>query len=393
MTDLAGLLVLSLEQAVAAPYASCRLADAGARVIKVERTEGDFARGYDNLVNGESSYFLWLNRGKQSLCLDLKSQDDLALLDAIAAKADVFIQNLSPGAAERLGLGAAAMTKRYPKLIYCSISGYGQNGPLRRQKAYDMLIQAESGLAHVNGTPDEAARVGISICDIAAGITAYSAILEAILGRGQTGEGRSIEVSLFHSIADWMNVPYLQTRYGNRPPTRMGLRHPSIAPYGAYRCGDAKALLLAVQNEREWVKLCSDVLDDVALANDQRFSSNISRVKNASALDAIIAARFAALTRDQAIAILDGAGIAYGRLSDMDDLVNHPQRRLIKVATAAGEIEMLAPGVMAGADSFGAVPSLGEHNDWIRREFDPRRARTGMSAASQDPPLSKHQGR
>ena len=179
--------------------------------------------------------------------------------------------------------------------------------------------------------------------DIAAGITAYSAILEAILGRGQTGKGRSIEVSLFHSIADWMNVPYLQTRYGNRPPTRMGLRHPSIAPYGAYRCGDAKALLLAVQNEREWVKLCSDVLDDVALANDQRFSSNISRVKNASALDAIIAARFAALTRDQAIAILDGAGIAYGRLSDMDDLVNHPQRRLIKVATAAGRSKCWRP--------------------------------------------------
>jgi crotonobetainyl-CoA:carnitine CoA-transferase CaiB-like acyl-CoA transferase len=371
MMDLGGLLVLSLEQAVAAPYASCKLADAGARVIKVERAEGDFARGYDNLVKGESAYFLWLNRGKQSLCLDLKNDDDLALLYAIAAETDVFIQNFAPGAAERLGLGAAAMTERYPKLIYCSISGYGEDGPLRRQKAYDMLIQAESGLAHINGTPDEAARVGISICDIAAGITAYSAILEAIIGRGRTGKGRSIEVSLFHSIADWMNVPYLQTRYGNRPPARMGLRHPSIVPYGAFRCGDGKALLLAVQNEREWAKLCSDVLDNAALANDQRFSSNISRVKNASALDAIIAESLAALTRDQAIAILDEAGIAYGRVSDMDDLVNHPQRRLIKVATAAGEIEMLAPGAITeeDTDSFGAVPSLGEHSDRIWREF------------------------
>jgi crotonobetainyl-CoA:carnitine CoA-transferase CaiB-like acyl-CoA transferase len=379
MTDLGGLLVLSLEQAVAAPYASCKLADAGARVIKVERAEGDFARGYDDLVKGESSYFLWLNRGKQSLCLDLKSQDDLALLYAIAAEADVFIQNFAPGAAERLGLGAAAMTERYPKLIYCSISGYGEDGPLSRQKAYDMLIQAESGLAHVNGTPDEAARVGISICDIAAGITAYSAILEALITRSRTGRGRSIEVSLFHSIADWMNVPYLQTRYGNRPPARMGLRHPSIAPYGAYRCGDGKALLLAVQNEREWAKLCSDVVGNLPLAGDRRFSSNISRVKNASALDAIIAERFAALTREQVIAILDEAGIAYGRLSDMDDLVNHPQRHLIKVATAAGEVEMLAPGARTtgGADSFGAVPSLGEHSDRIRREFDRKRA-TGI---------------
>jgi crotonobetainyl-CoA:carnitine CoA-transferase CaiB-like acyl-CoA transferase len=370
-TDLSGLLVLSLEQAVAAPYASCKLADAGARVIKVERAEGDFARGYDNLVKGESSYFLWLNRGKQSLCLDLKSKNDLGLLYAIAAEADVFIQNFAPGAAERLGLGAAAMTERYPQLIYCSISGYGEDGPLSRQKAYDMLIQAESGLAHVNGTPDEAARVGISICDIAAGITAYSAILEAIIARSRTGQGRSIEVSLFHSIADWMNVPYLQTRYGNRPPTRMGLRHPSIAPYGAFRCGDGKAVLIAVQNEREWAKLCSEVLDNVALAHDQRFSSNISRVKNASVLDGIIAEKFATLTRDQAIAMLDEAGVAYGRLSDMDDLVNHPQLHMIKVATAAGEVEMLAPGasIKGGGERFGGVPSLGEHSDRIRREF------------------------
>jgi crotonobetainyl-CoA:carnitine CoA-transferase CaiB-like acyl-CoA transferase len=378
MRDLAGLLVLSLEQAVAAPYASCKLADAGARVIKVERAEGDFARGYDNLVTGESSYFVWLNRGKQSLCLDLKSQDDLALVHAIAAEADVFIQNFAPGAAERLGLGAAAMIERYPKLIYCSISGYGEDGPLRRQKAYDMLIQAESGLAHVNGTPNEAVRVGISICDIAAGITAYSAILEAIIGRGRTGRGRSIEVSLFHSIADWMNVPYLQTRYGNHPPARMGLRHPSIAPYGAFRCGDGKEVLIAVQNEREWVKLCSEVLNNAALASDQRFSSNISRVKNASVLDAIISERLAMLTRDQAIAILDEAGIAFGRLSDMADLVNHPQRRLVKVATAAGDIELLAPGALAekGADSFGAVPSLGEHSDRIRSEFARKRTAT-----------------
>ena len=377
MRDLEGLLVLSLEQAVAAPFASCKLADAGARVIKVERAEGDFARGYDNLVNGESSYFVWLNRGKQSLCLDLKSKDDLALVNAIAAEADVFIQNFAPGAAERLGLGAAAMTGKYPKLIYCSISGYGEDGPLRQQKAYDMLVQAESGLAYVNGTPNEASRVGISICDIAAGITAYSAILEAIIGRGRSGKGRSIEVSLFHSIADWMNVPYLQTRYGNHPPARMGLRHPSIAPYGAFRCGDGKEVLIAVQNEREWVKLCTKVLDDAALCCDQRFSSNIARVKNASLLDTIIAQRFATLTRDQAMAILDEADIAFGRLSDMTDLIAHPQRRLVKVVTAAGDVELLAPGALAenSADSLGAVPSLGEHSDRIRSEF----ARTGAA--------------
>ena len=379
MRDLEGLLVLSLEQAVAAPYASCKLADAGARVIKVERAEGDFARGYDNFVKGESSYFVWLNRGKQSLCLDLKSLDDLALVHAIAAEADVFIQNFAPGAAERLGLGAAALTEKYPKLIYCSISGYGEDGPLKQQKAYDMLIQAESGLAHVNGTPDEAVRVGISICDIAAGITAYSAILEAIIGRGTSGRGRSIEVSLFHSIADWMNVPYLQTRYGNHPPDRMGLCHPSIAPYGAFRCGDGKEVLIAVQNEREWVKLCSDVLGNAALSSDRRFSSNIARVRNASVLDGIIAERFATLTRDQAMAILDEAGIAFGRLSDMADLINHPQRRLVKVVTPAGDVELLAPGALVEKDvlSFGgAVPSVGEHSDMIRSEF----ARKGTAA-------------
>ncbi|HXU57950.1 MAG TPA: CaiB/BaiF CoA-transferase family protein, partial [Verrucomicrobiae bacterium] len=259
MRDLEGVLVISLEQAVAAPYASCKLADAGARVIKVERPEGDFARGYDSLVEGESAYFVWLNRGKESLCLDLKSDEDRRLLLDMLEQADVFIQNLAPGAAERLGLGAAALISRFPRLIYCSISGYGEEGPYRDQKAYDMLIQGESGLLAVNGTPEDSARVGISICDIAAGTAAHSAILQSLIARGRSGKGRAIEVSLFHAIADWMNVPYLQTRYGKRPPPRLGLQHPTIAPYGAFRCEDGKAVLLSVQNEREWAKLCKEV--------------------------------------------------------------------------------------------------------------------------------------
>jgi crotonobetainyl-CoA:carnitine CoA-transferase CaiB-like acyl-CoA transferase len=371
MRDLEDVLVLALEQAVAAPYCSCKLADAGARVIKVERPDGDFARGYDRLVHGESAYFVWLNRGKESLCLDLKQPADLALLDRILERADIFIQNLAPGAAGRLGLGAEALASRFPRLIYCSISGYGEEGPYRDQKAYDMLIQGESGLLTVNGTPEGSARVGISICDITAGMTAYAAILQSLVARERTGKGRAIEVSLFHAIADWMNVPYLQTRYGRRPPPRVGLRHPSIAPYGAFPCRDGKMLLLAVQNEREWARLCAEVLGKPELVADPRFATNMDRVRNCPELEAMIEAALGDLTREAAMERLGRAGIACSRLSDMDDLIAHPQRRTIAVQTPSGAVEMMAPGARfpGAGESYAPVPAIGQHTEALRAEF------------------------
>ncbi len=371
MRDLEGITVVSLEQAVAAPYASSRLADAGARVIKIERPEGDFARGYDALVNGESAYFVWLNRGKESIRLDVKNDKDHALLEAMLAGADVFIQNLAPGAAQRLGFGSDALTQRFPRLIYVSISGYGEDGPYRDQKAYDLLIQAESGLCAINGTEEGAARVGVSVCDIAAGMTAYQSILQGLFARERTGKGRTIEVSLFHAMTDWMNVPYLQTRYGGQKPPRMGLKHPTIAPYGAYTCEDGKAVLISIQNEREWVQLCARVLGDGAIATDPRFVSNTMRVANRPALEAIIEPVFAAQSRETMIALLTGANIAFGRLSDLDDLLVHPQNRTITVQTHGGTIEMLAPGAMVRGQeiTYGAVPALGEHDDRLRSEF------------------------
>jgi crotonobetainyl-CoA:carnitine CoA-transferase CaiB-like acyl-CoA transferase len=371
MNDLEGLLVVSLEQAVAAPYATVKLADAGARVIKIERAEGDFARNYDNLANGESSYFVWLNRGKESLVLDLKAQTDVDLLMNIVGEADIFIQNFAPGAAARMGMGAEVLTQRFPRLIYCSISGYGEEGPLRDQKAYDMLVQGESGLISINGTADDVARVGLSICDIAAGMTAYAAMLQSLLAREKTGKGRIIEVSLFHAIADWMNVPYLQARYGKKPPPRVGVRHPTIAPYGSFMCADDKSVLLSIQNEREWRRFCADVLKAPELAADTRFSHNIDRVKNSAELDAIIVPVLAALTRENAIVLLTEAGIACGRLSGMEDLIAHPQRRLTTVATPSGDIEMLAPGAIfkGHEEHYGVVPRVGEHSEMIRKEF------------------------
>ncbi|MGI9486343.1 MAG: CaiB/BaiF CoA transferase family protein [Geminicoccaceae bacterium] len=371
MGDLDGIFVVTVEQAVAAPYASGRLADAGARVIKVERPEGDFARRYDELVNGGSAYFVWLNRGKESIRLDLKADEDRALLGRMVAKADVFIQNLAPGAAGRLGFGADALRKRYPRLITCSISGYGEDGPYRDQKAYDLLIQAESGLCAINGTPEGPARVGVSVCDIASGMTAHQAILQALFARERTDRGRAIEVSLFHAMADWMNVPYLQYRYGNKAPTRQGLKHPTVAPYGAYACSDGKQLLISIQNEREWRWLCDGVLDMPDLAADRRFSSNVARVKNREALDGLIGDVFVKRDRETNIERLAKAKVAYGRLSDLEDLSGHPQARFIRVETEDGPVELLSPGaVIAGqSQSYGAVPTLGEHDGSLRQEF------------------------
>ena len=365
--------MVALEQAVAAPYASGRLADAGARVIKIERHDGDFARGYDALVMGESAYFVWLNRGKESIRLDLKNPTDLAVVTEMLTRADVFIQNLAPGAVARLGLGAEDLRARFPRLIICSVSGYGEDGPYRDQKAYDLLVQAESGLCAINGTEHGPARVGVSVCDIAAGMTAFQAILQALFARERTGQGRIIDVSLFHAMADWMNVPYLQTRYGGKPPGRAGLKHPTIAPYGAFDCADGKAVLFSVQNEREWLRLCADVLGDHALATDPRFASNTLRVANREALDTRIAPVFAGLTRDAAIARLDAANIAFGRLSDLDDLLAHPQNRIITVRTPAGDVQMLGPGSTVRGDTplYGAVPALGQHDAALRHEFTP----------------------
>ena len=371
MRDLEGITVVSLEQAVAAPYASGRLAEAGARVIKVERPEGDFARGYDSLVKGESAYFIWLNRGKESIRLDVKKPEDHALLTNMIATADVFIQNLAPGAAARLGFGADELTRRHPRLIYVSISGYGEDGPYRDQKAYDLLIQAESGLCNISGTEDSASRVGVSVCDIAAGMTAYQAILQGLFARERTGEGRVIEVSLFHAMTDWMNVPYLQSRYGGKKPPRMGLKHPTIAPYGAYTCADGKAILISIQNEREWAQFCADVLGNAAIATDERFANNSRRVANRPALEAIIVPLFASMSREAMIERLNKARIAFGRLSDMDDLMAHPQNRYVTVQTNSGEIELLAPGAIVRGQGihFGPVPTLGQHDKSLRAEF------------------------
>ncbi len=371
MGDLEGIFVVTVEQAVAAPYASGRLADAGARVVKVERPEGDFARRYDALVNGGSAYFVWLNRGKESIRLDLKDEGDRALLGRMVEKADVFIQNLAPGAAGRLGFGADALRERFPRLITCSISGYGEDGPYRDQKAYDLLIQAESGLCAINGTAEGPARVGVSVCDIASGMTAHQAILQALFARERSGQGRSIEVSLFHAMADWMNVPYLQYRYGGKPPKRQGLKHPTVAPYGAYVCSDGKQLLISIQNEREWRWLCDGVLDQPDLADDPRFHSNIARVENREALDQLIGEIFARRDREANIERLAIARVAYGRLSDLEDLSGHPQARFIRVETENGPVELLSPGaVVTGRDEgYGTVPTLGEHDRSLRQEF------------------------
>ena len=369
--DLDGLLVVSLEQAVAAPYAASRLADAGARVIKVERPEGDFARGYDADARGYSSYFVWLNRGKESIALDLKNSDDMKILKQMLATADVFIQNLMPGALERLGVSMANLRKENPALITCDISGYGASGPFAQMKAYDFLVQAEVGLAQITGAPEEPGRVGVSICDIAAGMTAHAAILQALVAKGRTGQGRSIEVSLFHALADWMNVPYLQHQYGGRKIRRPGLHHPTIAPYGAYICGDNRMLLISIQNEREWLRLCVEVLDQPDMPQNPNFDSNVKRVQNRVELDAIINDVFAKHSIDIIVKKLQAAQIAFGRLNDMDEFTKHPQNRFIAVRTSAGDVQLLSPGAIVNGvmPRLGAVPDLGQHSDAIRKEF------------------------
>ena len=366
-----GLLVLSLEQAVAAPYCSSRLADAGARVIKVERAEGDFARGYDRAAKGLSSYFVWLNRGKQSLVADIKNPDDAALLHRILAKADVFIQNLAPGAAARAGFGSAELRARYPRLITVDISGYGETGDYASMKAYDLLVQAESGLAMVTGRPEGPGRVGVSACDIACGMAAHAGVLEALIGRGVTGQGKGLAVSLFDGMADWMNVPLLFFEGTGRAPERMGLAHPSICPYGAFALADGALVLISIQNEREWGEFCAKFLEEPGLPQRPGFETNVIRVAHRAMVDAHIGAVFARLDRTQAAAKLRAANTAFGFVNDVAAFSHHPALRRAVVATPNGEVSLAAPPVRHsdGERALGPVPAVGAQSGAIREEF------------------------
>ncbi|CDX51238.1 conserved hypothetical protein [Mesorhizobium plurifarium] len=370
---LEGTTVVSLEQAVAAPLATSRLADAGARVIKLERPEGDFARGYDDYVHGLSSYFIWDNRGKQSCTVDLKQPDDLALVEAMLASADVFVQNLVPGATDRLGIGSADLRRRFPRLIVCDIGGYAPGTPDHERKAYDLLIQAEAGLAGVTGSATSGpTRVGVSISDIATGQAAYAAILETLIMRERTGEGAHLRVSLFDTLAEYMNVPYLARHYGGKEPGRLGLAHPSIAPYGLFRVSDGE-ILIAVQNEREWAVFCESVLRQPSVATDPRFERNVLRIKNREPLDACVQAILAPYTMAGLCELLDQVRIGYGRVSTMADLAVHRSATRVAVETAVGPIELFAPPVTVDGKraELGRVPSLGEHDAALRREFGP----------------------
>src|SRR5690242_2842003 len=366
---LSGLLVVSIEQAVAAPQCTCRLADAGARVIKVERPEGDFARDYDHVVHGESTHFVWLNRGKESVIIDLTKPDDKALLEAMLAKADVFVQNLKPGALAKLGFSFRRLRQQYPKLICCSISGYGESGPYAQRKAYDLLIQAESGVASVTGGPDAPARVGVSIVDICAGLNAYQAILEALIARGRTGEGAEISISMFDGMAEWMTVPLLHGERG-KPFERIGLAHAGIAPYGVFKTRDGGDILIAIQNDREWRVLADKVLGDASLGTDERFATNPQRVKHRDQTDAIVSRVFASHDAEPLAAMLEKAEIGFARVNDWELLAKHPHLRRITVDAPSGPVSTPAPAnVWADAPrAYGPIPALGEHTERIKKE-------------------------
>lgn len=370
MLPLEGLLVVSIEQAVAAPQCTCRLADAGARVIKVERPEGDFARQYDHVVHGESANFVWLNRGKESVVLDLGKAEDKALLEAMLAKADVFVQNLKPGALAKLGFAIARLRQDYPRLICCSISGYGESGPYAHRKAYDLLIQAESGIASVTGGPDGPARVGVSIVDVGAGLSAYEAILEALIKRGRTGEGEAISVSMFDAMAEWMTVPLLHGE-GGTPFQRIGLAHAGIAPYGVFKARDGGDILIAIQNDREWRVFADKVLGDASLGTNEKFATNPKRVANRAETDAIVAAVFAGHDADALAAQLEKAEIGFARVNDWELLSKHPHLRRITVGAPSGPVSTPAPAPLRANEprSYGPIPALGEHTEHVKREF------------------------
>ena len=371
------LTVVSLEQAVAAPFATRQLADLGARVIKIERPgTGDFARGYDTTVRGLSSYFVWLNRSKQSLTLDLKAPGGAEILDRLLSRADVFVQNVAPGAADRLGTSPDQLRARYPRLIVCAMTGYGATGPFASRKAYDLLVQSEVGLLSLTGSPEAPAKVGISVADIAAGMYAYSGILTALLSREATGQGSKIEVSLFDALAEWMGAPAAYTMYGGSAPSRTGPHHASIAPYGPVTCKDNETVYIAIQNAREWTRLCAEVLQRPELATDPRFATNPLRVKNRAALDEVIRTIVGgSLTSQALIERLDVAQIAYARMNTMAGFLAHPQLesrgRWRDVETPEGTIRALAPPVLIDNESprMDAVPALGADTDAILTEL------------------------
>jgi crotonobetainyl-CoA:carnitine CoA-transferase CaiB-like acyl-CoA transferase len=377
-SPLHGLTVAAVEQAVAAPFATRQLADLGARVIKVERPGGgDFARGFDTTVHGLSSYLVWLNRGKESVALDLKSPDDRALLGAILARADVFIQNLAPGAAARLGLDEAALRPAYPRLVTCALTGYGPDGPYRDKKAYDLLVQCESGMLAVTGTPDEPVKAGIPVADIAAGMYAFSGILTALYERERTGTGTGIEVAMLDALGEWMSQAYLFTAYSGAPPPRNGARHAAISPYGPYRASDG-IVFVGVQNDREWAVLCDRVLAVPRLAADPRFATNPQRVRHDAELTALIEDALTPLTATEVEARLDEVGIANARMRTIAEFAGHPQlaarNRWRDVDTPAGPVRALLPPVtVRGREAaMGPVPAVGEHTEAIRAEFGAR---------------------
>lgn len=376
MLPLEGVTVVSLEQAVAAPFATRQLADLGARVIKVERPQvGDFARGYDRTVKGLASHFVWLNRSKESLTLDLKHDGAKEVLSRLIEGADVFVQNLAPGATGRLGFGAETLRERDPRLIVCDVSGYGSSGPYRDKKAYDLLVQCEAGLVSITGTPDAPSKVGVSIADIACGMYAYSSILAALLRRGRTGEGATIEISLFEALAEWMGFPAYFTMYGGKEPPRSGASHAAIAPYGPFRCGDGEVIFLGIQNEREWERFCETVLGRPEMTNDELFTSNSERVENRDVLHQEIEAILERLSSEEAIERLDGAKIANARMRTVRAFLDHPQlearNRWREVESPVGPLRALVPpATMNGAEPvMSPIPEVGEHTGKILTEL------------------------
>ena len=375
MLPLDGITVVAVEQAVAAPFATRQLADLGARVIKIERPGvGDFARAYDSTVKGMSSHFVWLNRTKESLTLDLKRPEAIEVLRGLLSRADVFIHNLAPGAMARLGFGSDTVRCEYPRAVVCEISGYGSSGPYRDKKAYDLLVQSEAGLLAITGTEDQPAKVGISVADIAAGMYAFSGVLAALLRRQKTGEGSALEVSLFESLGEWMSYPAYYA-FSGAPPPRSGARHAVIAPYGPYTAGDGKVVYLGLQNEREWGRFCAEALCRPEVATDPRFSSNPRRVEHGAELDTLITKAFSGLTADEVIARLESAHIANARMNTVEEFMDHPQlaarHRWTEVASPAGPVRALVPPFNFDNMKIpmGAIPAVGEHTDTILGEL------------------------
>lgn len=373
MLPLQGVLVVSVEQAVAAPLCTARLVEAGARVIKVERESGDFARFYDSAAEGESSYFTWLNQDKESIVLNYKEQDDYELLHRMISRADIFVQNLTPGAMERAGFGAKQLREKHPRLITCDISGYGESAELQHMKAYDLLVQCESGLVDISGAPQAHGRIGVSVADIGTGMAAHAGILEALIKRGVTGKGSGVKISLFDVMAEWMTVPLLHAEYGEGAPTRQGLNHPSIAPYGAYETADNQKTVFSIQNEREWLRLCAEVFYTPELARQEKLNNNNERVKNRNFLNSKISPIISTMTAKEFRKRLAKASIAFGAVNTVDDLSKHTALRRISVKTSQGKtVDIPAPPMRTENTKereTKSIPKIGASTQAVRKEF------------------------